>query len=95
MLPLLDEYIKLEIWDENKEVGAHDAIIGSIPIKLSRVLDGIYDNPFWQNIYGAPENNNKESTKQMNQNPELASRWKGRILMQIEKRESRQQRFLV
>lgn len=47
MLPLIDEYLKLEIWDENKEIGATDSIIGSIPIKLSRVLEGIYDEPFW------------------------------------------------
>lgn len=38
ILPLIDEYIKLEIWDQNNELGATDAIIGSIPIKLSNVL---------------------------------------------------------
>ena len=47
MLPLIDDYILLQIWDENNEIGATDAIIGSIPIKLSRVMEGIYDNPFW------------------------------------------------
>lgn len=47
ILPLIDDYIKLEIWDQNNEIGATDAIIGSIPIKLSNVLAGIYDIPFW------------------------------------------------
>jgi len=44
----------------------------------------------WKNIYGSPistsiiNGQNKTHKKLMDENPELASSWKGRILMQIE-----------
>jgi len=38
----------------------------------------------WMNIYGSPMNQpNSESKRMMNENPELASNWKGRVLMQV------------
>lgn len=37
----------------------------------------------WYNIYGAPINKIGEVTNAMDNNPEIASTWKGRILMQI------------
>ena len=89
----MDDYLKIEIWDENNEVGATDTLIGTIPIRFSRIMSGAYDEPFWQNIYGAPVNNDKEITKEMNKNPEIASRWKGRVLIAIEHKKSRTSKF--
>ena len=38
---------------------------------------------FWKNIYGAPLDKSNKFAEQMNENPELGSLWKGRILMQV------------
>ena len=37
----------------------------------------------WKNIYGAPVDVMGTTAKQMNENPEVASLWKGRILIQV------------
>lgn len=37
----------------------------------------------WKNVYGAPKDKDNKAAKNMNENPELGSLWKGRILMQI------------
>ncbi len=89
----MDDYMKIEVWDENNEVGATDNLLGCIPIRYSRILDGDYTDPFWQNIYGAPVQNDKNITMEMNKNPEIASRWKGRVLIQIDHKKSRTQKF--
>lgn len=38
---------------------------------------------FWKNVYGAPMDKTNKAAKNMNENPELGSFWKGRILMQV------------
>jgi hypothetical protein len=39
----------------------------------------------WKNIWGSPMGcNDSEIKKKMNNNPDYATFWKGRILMQIE-----------
>ena len=38
---------------------------------------------FWKNVYGAPLDKSNSAAERMNENPELGSLWKGRILMQV------------
>ena len=38
---------------------------------------------FWKNVYGAPLDKSNKAAERMNENPELGSLWKGRILMQV------------
>lgn len=38
---------------------------------------------FWKNVYGAPIDKTNKAAVNMNENPEIGSLWKGRILMQI------------
>lgn len=38
---------------------------------------------FWKNVYGAPLDKSNRAAENMNENPELGSFWKGRILMQV------------
>lgn len=38
---------------------------------------------FWKNVYGAPLDKSNNAAENMNENPELGSLWKGRILMQV------------
>ena len=37
----------------------------------------------WKNLYGSPLGVSGENTNKMNDNPELASTWKGRTLIHI------------
>jgi hypothetical protein len=38
---------------------------------------------FWKNIYGCPLSCSGTNSDMMNSNPEVASTWKGRVLMQV------------
>jgi hypothetical protein len=65
-----------------------DEIIGTLLFDLKDIVpdpngvpgrfNGSYD---WKNIYGAPLDCSGKNTDKMNLNPELASFWKGRVLV--------------
>lgn len=68
-----------------------DETIGSLQFDMKDIIEGSRNNCFmWKNIYGSPistsiiSGQNKTYKKVMDENPEMASSWKGRILMQIE-----------
>jgi hypothetical protein len=44
---------------------------------------------YWQNIYGGPIDYSDKVATDMNNNPELGSTWKGKILMQVESEDSK------
>jgi hypothetical protein len=62
----------------------NDEIVGSILFNLKDCIDRQNGKYFWKNIYGSPLGCSGGNTNKMNENPELASCWKGRILMQIQ-----------
>ena len=62
--------------------------IGSIYMSLKEVIS-LYSNQggqiMWKNVYGGPIGLAPSANKKlMNENPEIASLWKGRILMHIQ-----------
>lgn len=63
-----------------------DEVVGSILFNLKDCIkDGkLVGKFFWKNIYGAPVDKSGANTDLMNSNPEVASTWKGRILMKVE-----------
>lgn len=63
-----------------------DEVIGSLLFDMQDIVDNKFNGKFfWKNVYGSPLNqSNSQYKRDMNENPELASNWKGRILMQIE-----------
>lgn len=71
-----------------------DDTVGSICLSLKDIAKNCAKEGgkvMWLNIYGAPENvSNSTVQQEMNNNPELASVWKGRILVRIEMRDERQ-----
>lgn len=69
-----------------------DEIVGSMYFSLKKMIaDGSVPNGrfFWHNMYGAPTGYSGTNCNLMNEQPELGSAWKGRILMQIESEESK------
>ena len=69
-----------KVFDEDLTM---DEIVGSIVLQSKNIIgpkNGIY---MWKNIYGAPADVSGANAKNMNENPEAGSLWKGRILMQV------------
>jgi hypothetical protein len=50
---------------------------------LKEIIGDLNGTYFWKNIYGSPLDVSGENTNIMNANPDLASTWKGRVLMQV------------
>lgn len=71
----------MQIYDYDK---VKDEIVGSMRFHLKDFIEkGMSGDFFWKNIYGAPLDKHGSHTDRMNTNPEYASLWKGRILMQV------------
>lgn len=85
--PSMADMISFGVWDWD-QVGS-DEVVGhaSQSLKLVKALGGKIP-PFWVNIYGAPLKHNKlevgdSMKKQMNMYPDIASTYRGRILMSL------------
>ena len=87
--PLASDRLLLQVYDEDKVL---DEIVGSMYFSLKKLIaDGSVPNGkfFWHNLYGAPHDYSGKVCDLMNEQPEMGSAWKGRILMQIESEESK------
>ena len=94
MFPFVSSRIVFKLMDEDKVA---DEVIGSLLFDLKDILTnsnvskekgGRKAKPtsqlFWKNIYGSPLNQSNSPHKSlMNENPEMASTWKGRVLCQV------------
>lgn len=85
--PSMADTISFGVWDWD-QVGS-DEVVGHVnqSLKLVKALDGKVP-PFWANIYGAPLDHNKVGLgdtmkKQMNLYPDIASTYRGRVLMSL------------
>jgi hypothetical protein len=82
--------LKFGIWDDDFD---GDEQAGSIILNVKELIHACdknenNDNHFkWINIYGAPgqegltRSGNQDQAKMMNNNPTIASKWSGRILI--------------
>jgi hypothetical protein len=81
-MPIMSGRVVLKVMDE--DMGSSDEAVGSIVLNINDFIDTELDGKiFWKNIYGAPGGFTGKNTDSMNENPEIASTWKGRILIQI------------
>jgi hypothetical protein len=69
----------------DEDVGSADETVGALVFDLTDFVGAKEKNGaiFWKNIYGAHVGYRGDNTDQMNQNPEVASAWKGRVLVQV------------
>lgn len=68
--------------DEDK---INDEMSGTVRLDVKELLENDWYNGMytWKNIYGSPLGQNSSDAKtEMNTNPETASAWKGRVLIQ-------------
>lgn len=79
---MASDRLVLKVFDEDQ---VNDEIVGSMYFSLKKIVRdsagaGIL---LWRNLYGSPLGCSGDNTQQMNDNPEFASTWKGRMLMHI------------
>ena len=81
-IPIITGRIVLKVMDSDD---VFDETVGSLLFDLKDIIEGKGNGKFvWKNVYGSPLNqSNSQAKKDMNENPEIASNWKGRILMQV------------
>lgn len=87
--PVLNDRLVIEAWDYNSV--SSDSHIGSILLSVKQLVAlGSQPGGFfiWKNLYGAPQDNTGKAADAMNENPDIASDWKGQILMHISAEEN-------
>lgn len=87
--PVLQDRLVISAWDYNSV--AADVIIGSLVFSVKQLLaEGGKPGGFfvWKDLYGSPKDNSGAEADSMNENPELASDWKGSILLHISAQEN-------
>ena len=75
----------LEIFDYNT---ISDTQIGSLVLSIKKLMAMFKESEttslyMWENIYGAPPDTDGDVAEKMNDNPEMASHWRGRMLLEI------------
>ncbi len=94
-VPIIGGRIVFKVFDEDDIC---DEIVGAMHFEIKDILEGKTPEYDWKNIYGAPTEPKQYSGKnndKMNVNPELASWWKGRILVQCVAEETTEPQLLV
>lgn len=84
--PCTSEKIIFQVFD--KDAGSGDDLIGSFEVNILDIIDKKYVNPVYVNIYGGPINTEGKFAKAMNENPEIGSNWKGRVLIYMKATET-------
>lgn len=79
-MPIMSGRIVMRVMDKDL---VKDEIVGSLLFNLKDCIGPLNGKYFWKNIYGAPLGKSGENTDAMNSSPEVASTWKGRILMHV------------
>ena len=85
-IPLLSKQLIVKCMDEDT---GRDETAGSLAFDIADLIDGKINEKFhWKNIYGSPKTpltykNNSAYEQEMNEHPDNASNWVGRVLMQV------------
>ena len=76
--PIISQKVNFIVKDKSKN------IVGSFQITINDIMSGKYENLTCVNIYGTLKAaDNSKGGKIMNENPEMGSRWKGRVYLKI------------
>ena len=77
--PVASNRLVLKLYDYDK--AGSDELVGCMVFSIKDIVN-IQGGEFnWINLYGAPPDRSGENTRKMNDSPEFASTWKGRILV--------------
>lgn len=79
-VPIMGGRHIFKVFDEDLML---DEVVGSIHLEAKDVMGDMNGKYFWKNVYGSPQDVSGKFVNLMNNNPEMGSLWKGRILMQV------------
>ena len=82
MMPVMSDRLVISFYEKKNVL--KDELISTLVFSIKTLLSqsGSF---YWKSLYGAPlENDNKEAALAMNSNPELASLYKGCVLLHVE-----------
>ena len=79
MVPCVSSSIKVTLMDHDT-IG-QDELVGSVFLNFDQMKAGRYKEFFWCNFYGAPPLASGEHAEIMNNVPQKASHWRGRLLL--------------
>ena len=84
-IPSPTQKIILQVKDAVDSVGKKTQTIGSYEIELKEIIgeENLYENYKFIDIYGASKNEKGKINDLMNNNPLIASRWNGRLLLKV------------
>ena len=80
--PVASNRLVFKIFDYDR--AGSDELVGSMIFSIKDIckIEGGEFN--WINVYGAQSGHSGENTTRMNNNPEYASNWRGRVLVHYE-----------
>ena len=90
--PLMTSRVVFTVWDED---AVSDEKLGSVYFDIKELMNEKNERYFWKNIYGAPLGVSGKVSRLMNDNPELGSLFKGRVLMQCVTTQTEKPKFLM
>lgn len=82
VIPSVGSKLSVTIFDYDR-LSTEDDMVGSFSFDWNKILKNEFKDFFWINIYGGPDNINNDYSKLMNTVTEIASNWRGRVLMRI------------
>ena len=84
-IPSPSQKIILQVLDAVDSAGKKTQIVGSYEVELKDIIEkeNLYENYKFIDIYGASKNEKGKINNLMNNNPLIASRWNGRMLLKI------------
>ena len=68
-----------KLYDYDK--AGSDELVGSMIFSIKEIVQCDTHTFRWINLYGSPLDCSGDNTTKMNNNPEMASNWKGRLLI--------------
>ena len=86
--PVLSDRVTIDVFDSGT---ISDTKIGAFVLSAKQLLaEGAKEGGFfmWRSLYGAPEENTNDAAQAMNDNPDSASDWKGKVLMHVQAEEN-------
>ena len=78
--PVANDRLIFRLFDN--DTAGTDELVGSLIFSVKKIVKFGAEGKFaWLNLYGSPVGYSGKTCNEMNQNPEVASQWKGRILV--------------
>jgi hypothetical protein len=80
--PVISQRLVFSVWDY--DMVGKDEIVGSFEVNVNDIINNKYSDFRYIQLYGPPMNVSNKFAKSMEENPEVGSLWRGKILIKME-----------